>query len=65
MKEAEQKAEQIVQQWINKLSDFADSYRCLCARNYPGSTEYHGHDCQSAVVQEFVVQFKDKIHNEP
>lgn len=39
------------------LESFAETYPCYCAQNYPGVTEYHGHDCQSAVVQEFVAQF--------
>lgn len=39
------------------LSQFAESYPCHCAENYPGSTEYHGHDCQNEIAQEFVAQF--------
>ncbi len=41
----------------DELTTFAEMYPCLCAQNYPGSTAYHGHDCQTEVVQEFVAQF--------
>jgi hypothetical protein len=40
-----------------RLEQFAAGYHCGCAHRYPGSTEYHGHDCENEVVQEFVAQF--------
>lgn len=43
-----------------ELKQFAKDYPCHCAQNYPGSTAYHGHDCENAVVQDFVAQWQDK-----
>lgn len=42
------------------LEQFAKDYPCLCAENYPGTTAYHGHDCQNEVVQEFVAQWQGR-----
>lgn len=42
-----------------RLEQFAKDYPCDCAENYPGTTMYHGHDCQNDVVQEFVAQFAE------
>lgn len=42
------------------LEQFATDYPCHCAENYPGTTKYHGHDCENEVVQEFVAQWQSK-----
>jgi hypothetical protein len=43
------------------LEQFAKDYPCHCAERYPGSTAYHGHDCENATVQEFVARFAAEI----
>ncbi len=43
------------------LIKFAEEYGCNCAHNYPGTTEYHGHDCENDVVQEFVEQWLSRL----
>jgi len=44
-----------------RLEQFAADYPCHCAKNYPGTTRYHGHDCENAVVQDFVAEFVAEI----
>jgi len=46
---------------MKELEEFAKAYRCYCKENYPGATEYHGHDCLNEAVQEFVAEFQEHV----
>ena len=43
---------------LASIEQFAESWPCHCAENYPGATMYHGQDCQTAVAVEFVAQWR-------
>jgi len=52
----------VMEKHIKELKAFAETYPCGCSQRYRGTTNYHGLDCETAVVQEFVEQYKDKFY---
>lgn len=43
---------------LASIEQFAESWPCHCAENYPGAIMYHGRDCQTAIAIEFVAQWR-------
>jgi len=51
----------VMEEHIKQLIVFAETYPCDCSQRYRGTTNYHGLDCETEIVQEFVEQYIHKL----